>query len=408
MKPRGSRTGEERTAVGVGKSAMEKDTGRSSNSVAKGADGQTKPPKTVPSRTFQYKSYFPPTAVRSTMNVNHLHNELLRKKLECEHLGRKNKFLSDELRMEKYVTRKLATEKAELLEAKHKALVGEQEGLKQREKDATDRAHRVAAELEETKQQMEDIKEIAQQAKKETERITEEMEKIRMENKTLVEEKRRAKIAEIEATRRADAADRQAAEEAQRRWRLETQTKLTLLDKEQTEQQLDEVRRRQRALQQVLDEIEKNKSQRQSKGTQTAVRMCLHCAGSRPYREMCVLEQCQLINLHGLRREQYMARAHCMTLPNLQHRSPTHGHAVLSEPQTPEHQNDQKSPSPAPPSDNLPSPREDNPREGRLNISISLPSPRKLPKRANSLRYAVVPVDVATDDGDDIVEVFEF
>ncbi|CAH1263947.1 Hypp2803 [Branchiostoma lanceolatum] len=404
MKRRDSRTGEERAAIAPRDRAMEEHTGRSNSVAYKGEGGQTKPRATkavVPSRTLQFKSFFPVT-VRSTMNANHLHNELLRKKLECEHLGRKNKFISNELRMEKYVTRKLAADKAEFLETKHKALVSEQERLIQREKDAIDRAQRVAAELEGTKQQLDDIRGIANEAQKESERIVEEMEKIRLENKTLVEEIRCATMGEIEATRRADAAERQAAEEAQRRWRLETQTKLTLLDKEQTEQQLAEARQQQRALQQVLDEAEKNKSQREDKGTQTAVRVCLQCAGHRPYRGVYV-QQCELMNLHGLRREQ--ARGHSMTLPHLNQRS--HGLPNLSEPQTPEHQNDKKSPSPAT-SENLPSPREDNQRDGRLNISISLPSPRKLPKRPSGLRYAMVPVDVPTEEDGDIVEVFEY
>eukprot|EP00058_Branchiostoma_floridae_P011640 XP_002597128.1 hypothetical protein BRAFLDRAFT_76341 [Branchiostoma floridae] len=394
--------GDERTASGPGDKAMEEGTGRS-KVVAKGSGTQTKPSNTqaVFARTLQSKTFFPVT-LRSTMNANHIHNELLRKKLECEHLSRKNKFLSDELRTEKYVTRKLANEKAEYLESKHKALMGEQERLKQREKDATDRARRVTAELEVTKQQLDDIRSLVQEAQSEREKIAEEMEKVRLENKSLVEEKRSAKVGEIEATRRADAAERQAVEEAQRRWRLETQTKLALLDKEQTEQQLAEARQQQRALQQIMDDVEKSKSLRQEKGTQTAVRICVQCAGSRPYRGVCVLEQCQLLSLHGLRREQ--ARGQSTTLPYL-HRAPTNDH---TEPQTPEHQNDMKSPSPAP-SDNTPNPREDSLRgEGRLNISISLPSPRKLPKRNSGVRYAVVPVDVQAAELDDIVEVFEF
>ncbi|XP_078594289.1 uncharacterized protein LOC144872052 [Branchiostoma floridae x Branchiostoma japonicum] len=265
--------------------------------------------------------------VREKLQIHELQSELTKKRVECDILREGGRQIQEELNFQKAVLSVKTDETIrQLTEENHElsAIVEEQQ-LRESElelrvgdlEQALQEAQEQQKTLEEEKKRVEDERDELQQLLKEAEekqksleeekrQVEEEGEELRKSNRRQVEEISAAKAEVIETARRAEDAEKNAAQELQKRQELETKNEEVVKEKDEVVVERDDAQESCRTLEEHIERMKQEKKDRPSGATQTDLRSCVSCTSKLEHKgDITVMESsCSLLPyfIHGDRR----------------------------------------------------------------------------------------------------------
>ncbi|KAI8484127.1 hypothetical protein Bbelb_380810 [Branchiostoma belcheri] len=264
--------------------------------------------------------------VREKLQMHELQSELTKKKIECDILREGGRQIREELNFQKAVLsvktdetiRQLSAENRELL-----AVVNEQrvrEGEMELQVEGLEKALHEAQEqqkaLEEENKQIKDERVELQQLLKvaegkqksleeEKKQVEEEREELRKSNRRQVEEISAAKAEVIETARRAEEAEKKAAQELCQRQEVEAKNEEVVKERDEAVLERDDAQASCKTLEDHIERMEQEKRDRPSEAAQTDLRSCVSCTSKNEYKgDITVMESCSLLPyfIHGDRR----------------------------------------------------------------------------------------------------------
>ncbi|KAI8478821.1 hypothetical protein Bbelb_434510 [Branchiostoma belcheri] len=226
--------------------------------------------------------------VREKLQMHELQSELTKKKIECDILREGGRQIREELNFQKAVLsvktdetiRQLSAENRELL-----AVVNEQ------------RVREGEMEL-----QVEGLEKALQEAQEQQKALEEENKQIKDER---VEEISAAKAEVIETARRAEEAEKKAAQELCQRQEVEAKNEEVVKERDEAVLERDDAQASCKTLEDHIERMEQEKRDRPSEAAQTDLRSCVSCTSKNEYKgDITVMESCSLLPyfIHGDRR----------------------------------------------------------------------------------------------------------
>ncbi|XP_066279071.1 myosin-14-like [Branchiostoma lanceolatum] len=264
--------------------------------------------------------------VREKLQIHDLQSELTKKRAECDILREGGRQIQEELNFQKAVLsvktdetiRQLTEDNHELFAVveEQRAREGEMELRVEDLEKALQEAQEQQKSLEEEKKHVEDEKMELQQLLKEAEekqksleeekkQVEEEREELRKSNRRQVEEISAAKAEVIETARRAEDAEKRAAQELQTRQEVEAQNEEVVKERDDAVLERDDAQTSCKTLEEHIERTEQEKLDRPSVAAQTDLRSCVSCTSKTEHKgDITVMESCSLLPyfIHGDRR----------------------------------------------------------------------------------------------------------
>ncbi|XP_019624481.1 PREDICTED: structural maintenance of chromosomes protein 2-like [Branchiostoma belcheri] len=243
--------------------------------------------------------------VREKLQMHELQSELTKKRVECDILREGGRQIREELNYQKEVLSQQTNDTIRRLEQENHELSAVVEEQRKREGEIERQVQDLEKALSDASEELKDVQEKRKTLEEEKKQIEEEKEELRKSNRRQVDEISAAKAEISKITRRAEEAEKKAAQELQTRQEVEAKNEEVEKEKDAAMLERDEAQASCKTLEDHIERMEQEKRDRPSEAAQTDLRSCVSCVSKTEYKgDITVMESCSLLPyfIHGDRR----------------------------------------------------------------------------------------------------------